>query len=72
MDGCRVYEVARKHNKPMLVMEPVKGGSLVNLPEDAQKVYDELNQKMENIILMPAMQFVMQQDLTELGWFFQA
>lgn len=56
----------------MLVMEPVKGGSLVNLPEDAQKVYDELNQKMENIILMPAMQFVMQQDLTELGWFFQA
>lgn len=45
MDGRRVYEVARKHNKPMLVMEPVKGGSLVNLPEDAQKVYDELNQK---------------------------
>lgn len=29
------YEVCRKHNKPMLVMEPVKGGSLVNLPQAA-------------------------------------
>jgi len=24
---------------------PVKGGSLVNLPEDAQKIYDDLNRK---------------------------
>ena len=29
------YEVCRKHGKPILVMEPVKGGSLVNLPEHA-------------------------------------
>ena len=29
------WEVCRKHNKPVLVMEPVKGGSLVNLPEEA-------------------------------------
>lgn len=29
------YEVCRKHNKPVIVMEPVKGGSLVNLPEKA-------------------------------------
>ena len=29
------YEVCRKHGKPVLVMEPVKGGSLVNLPENA-------------------------------------
>ena len=29
------YEVCRKHGKPVLVMEPVKGGSLVNLPEQA-------------------------------------
>ena len=34
------YEVCRKHNKPVLVMEPVKGGSLVNLPEKAQAVLD--------------------------------
>lgn len=30
------YEVCRKHGKPVMVMEPVKGGSLVNLPEDAR------------------------------------
>ncbi|MCI1735065.1 MAG: aldo/keto reductase [Bacilli bacterium] len=29
------YEVARKHNKPVIVMEPVKGGLLVNLPTQA-------------------------------------
>ena len=38
----KVYEVCRKHNKPIIVMEPVKGGSLVNLPPDAKAVYDEL------------------------------
>lgn len=36
------YEVCRKHNKPVIVMEPVKGGSLVNLPEKAQKVLDDI------------------------------
>ena len=29
------YEVCRKHNKPVMIMEPVKGGSLINLPQDA-------------------------------------
>ena len=29
------YEVCRKHGKPVFVMEPVKGGTLVNLPEAA-------------------------------------
>ncbi len=29
------WEVCRKHGKPVVVMEPVKGGSLVNLPEKA-------------------------------------
>jgi predicted aldo/keto reductase-like oxidoreductase len=29
------YEVCRKHGKPVLVMEPVKGGSLIQLPEQA-------------------------------------
>ena len=32
----RVYEVCRKHQKPVIVMEPVKGGRLVELPKDAQ------------------------------------
>ena len=29
----KCYEVCRKFNKPVIVMEPVKGGSLANLPE---------------------------------------
>ena len=35
------YEVCRKHNKPVIVMEPVKGGNLVNLPKEAKVVYDK-------------------------------
>lgn len=38
----KCLEVCKKHGKPVLVMEPVKGGSLVNLPDPAKKVYDEL------------------------------
>lgn len=33
----KCYEVCRKHGKPVFVMEPVKGGTLVNLPEKAMK-----------------------------------
>lgn len=43
VQGRKVYEVCRKHHKPVLVMEPVKGGNLVNLPEDAKKVLNDLN-----------------------------
>ncbi len=32
------YEVARKHGKPIIVMEPVKGGKLANIPEEAKLV----------------------------------
>ena len=39
----KCYEVCVKHNKPVIVMEPVKGGNLVNLPEDAKAVLDELH-----------------------------
>ena len=37
------YEVCRKHGKPVIVMEPVKGGRLVDIPETAQRVFDELH-----------------------------
>ena len=33
----RCYEVCRKFGKPVIVMEPVKGGNLVNLPDDARR-----------------------------------
>lgn len=32
VDSKGVYEVARKHNKPIIVMEPVKGGTLAAPP----------------------------------------
>ena len=47
-ESRKVYEVARKHGKPVIVMEPVKGGSLVNLPDEAQKVFDDLGSGMSN------------------------
>ncbi|NCB34290.1 MAG: 4Fe-4S dicluster domain-containing protein, partial [Erysipelotrichia bacterium] len=42
IEGRKVLEVARKHGKPVIVMEPVKGGSLVRLPENAKKIYEQL------------------------------
>ncbi|MBQ9510229.1 MAG: aldo/keto reductase [Clostridia bacterium] len=42
VEGRKVYEVCEKHNKPMIVMEPVKGGNLVNLPEAASEVFRSL------------------------------
>ena len=37
-----VYEVCREFGKPVIVMEPVKGGHLVNLPEEGKKILEEL------------------------------
>ena len=36
----KCYEVCVKHGKPVIVMEPVKGGSLVNLPAIANRALD--------------------------------
>ena len=41
----KCYEVAVKHNKPVIVMEPVKGGTLTKLPEEAVKVLNAQNSK---------------------------
>ena len=40
------YEVARKHNKPITVMEPVKGGALANPPEEVRKMFKEYHPDM--------------------------
>lgn len=36
------YDVAVKHGKKVIVMEPVKGGALANLPREAGEVFDKL------------------------------
>ena len=43
VESRKCYEVCLKHNKPVIVMEPVRGGSLVNLPAVAKKVFDDLH-----------------------------
>ena len=35
------YEVARKHGKPVIIMEPVKGGMLATPPQSVEKVLKE-------------------------------
>lgn len=35
------YEVARKHGKPVIIMEPVKGGALAQPPASVRKIFDE-------------------------------
>lgn len=37
------YQVCRRYGKPVFVMEPVKGGSLVKLPPAAQRIFDGLH-----------------------------
>lgn len=41
--GC--YEVARKYNKPVIIMEPVKGGMLANPPETVKAVFEKADPK---------------------------
>ena len=37
----KCYKVARSHGKPIVIMEPVKGGALANVPEDVEKMFRE-------------------------------
>ena len=42
----KCYEVATKHGKPVIVMEPVKGGTLAKVPEEVEKAFKEYNPNM--------------------------
>ena len=42
VDSRRVYETCVKHGKPVIVMEPIKGGTLINLPDEAKAEVDRL------------------------------
>ena len=43
VDSKNVYEVCERFNKPVVVMEPIKGGSLIHLPDAAKSVVDALH-----------------------------
>ena len=42
------YEVARKHGKPVVVMEPVKGGTLANPPTPVENVFKAADSNASN------------------------
>lgn len=42
VESRKCYEVCVKHNKPVIVMEPVRGGRLINIPPRAKRIFDEL------------------------------
>lgn len=43
VESRKCLEICRKFGKPVIVMEPVKGGNLANLPDDAKVVFDTLH-----------------------------
>lgn len=42
----KCYEIAQKYNKPVIVMEPVKGGSLALVPPSVEKIFKEADPNM--------------------------
>ena len=45
------YRVATAHNVPIVVMEPLKGGTLVNLPPQAQALLDKAELRASDLAL---------------------
>lgn len=42
----KCYDIAQKHNKPVIVMEPVKGGTLAKVPEEIVKLFKGYDKDM--------------------------
>ena len=43
VESKKCYDVARKHGKDIMIMEPVKGGELVNLPQKGEAILKAFN-----------------------------
>lgn len=46
VESRRCYEIARKYNMPIIIMEPVKGGMLANPPQSVQKILKDAQPDM--------------------------
>ena len=46
VQSFKCYEVATKHGKPVIVMEPVKGGTLANVPGTVEEHFKAYNSEM--------------------------
>ncbi|MBR4462115.1 MAG: aldo/keto reductase [Erysipelotrichaceae bacterium] len=42
----KCYETACRHNKPVIIMEPVKGGTLARIHPDAEKIFKDYDPDM--------------------------
>ena len=47
----KCYEVCVKHSKPVVIMEPIKGGNLIKLPEDALKTVRDFGVPPQSLAL---------------------
>ncbi len=56
IESRKCLEVARKYDKPVMVMEPYKGGFLADVPEEAEKIMKEYNP--DRSVVSWAMRFV--------------
>lgn len=43
IEAHKCYDIATRHGMPVIVMEPVKGGSLANVPTQAEKLFKDYN-----------------------------
>jgi len=57
VESRRCYEVCRKHGKQVIVMEPIKGGSLITLPEEASAILNGLGVSPANLAIRFAASF---------------
>lgn len=64
IEAKKCLEVAKAHNKKVIVMEPVKGGTLANLPDDAVNILKDINK--DNSIASWAIRFAQSIEQVEI------
>ena len=48
IEAKKCYEICTKYGKPVIVMEPVRGGKLANVPEEVEKLFKGYDEKASN------------------------
>ena len=61
IESRKCFEIAKKYNKPVMVMEPYKGGFLADVPEEAEKIMKKYNP--DRSVVSWAMRFVANLDV---------